>query len=162
MVIYFDDISALFKSENILLGAITLAVVVIFPIIWIIIGKAEAVSSAIFKVMDGHLDDLIAFVIKNFLTQGSRDKVGDYGSKLEKQSTVTRFILEFLFEKINFFEEVSKLLKEKDYSDKELTLKMSARIREEEFFEDLEPSWMTAFILILANVGIIYSAHYFL
>jgi len=161
-VIYFDDIVGLFKQENMLLGSIVLLNVLIFPIIWFILGQQGAINSAIFKVMDGHLESLVEFVIKTFLTQGSRDKIGDYGSKLEEQSTVTKFILEFLFEKINFFEEISKLLKEKDYTDKELSLKMAEKIREEEFFEDLEPSLMIPLLLIVANIGIVYLAHGFL
>jgi len=161
-VIYFDDIVGLFKQENMLLGSIVLLNVLIFPIIWFVLGQQGAISSAIFKVMDGHLESLVEFVIKTFLTQGSRDKIGDYGSKLEEQSTVTKFILEFLFEKINFFEEISKLLKEKDYTDKELSLKMAEKIREEEFFEDLEPSLMIPLLLIVANIGIVYLAHGFL
>ena len=161
-VIYFDDIVGLFKQENMLLGSIVLLNVLIFPIIWFVLGQQGAINSAIFKVMDGHLESLVEFVIKTFLTQGSRDKIGDYGSKLEEQSTVTKFILEFLFEKINFFEEISKLLKEKDYTDKELSLKMAEKIREEEFFEDLEPSLMIPLLLIVANIGIVYLAHGFL
>ncbi|CAA6812110.1 MAG: Unknown protein [uncultured Sulfurovum sp.] len=161
-MVYFDNISGLFQNNNILLGSITIVTVILFPMLWLLFGKTEAVSSAIFKVMNGHLEDLVEFVIKNFLTEGSRDKVGDYGSKLEGQSTVTRFILEFLFEKINFFEEISKLLKEKDYSDEELTLKMCEKIREEEFFEDLEPSLLTPFLLMVVNIGVLYVANYFL
>lgn len=161
-MVYFDNISGLFQNENILLGSITIVTVLLFPMLWLLFGKTEAVSTAIFKVMDGHLESLVEFVIENFLTEGTRDKVGDYGSKLEGQSTVTRFVLEFLFERINFFEEISKLLKEKDYTNKELTVKMCEKIREEAFFEDLEPSLLMPFLLMVVNIGVLYLANYFL
>ena len=50
-ITYFDNISPLFKGENLLLSGISLGIVIIFPIIWLITAKSEALTSAIFKVI---------------------------------------------------------------------------------------------------------------
>ena len=161
-IIYFDNLSALFTGNNIALGVITLATVIIFPIVWLITAKSEALLSAIFKVVDNNLDGLVGFIIDKFVAGKNRDKIGDYTGVLKKQSTITQLILEFFFEKIDFFNDVSELLKEKNYSDEELKVKMVERIREKELFEEYEPSFTTPLILAFVNIGIIYGAEYFL
>ena len=161
-IVYFDNLSSLFRGENISLGVITLATVIIFPIIWLVMAKSEALLSAIFKVVDNHLDSLVGFIIDKFVAGKNRDKIGDYTGVLKKQSTITQLILEFFFEKIDFFNDVSELLKEKNYSDEELKVKMVERIREKELFEEWEPSFITPLVLALANIGIVYGAEYFL
>jgi len=161
-IIYFDNITALFGGENIWIGSITLATVVIFPIVWLITAKSEALLSAIFKVVDNNLDGLVGFIIDKFVAGKNRDKIGDYTGVLKEQSTVTQLILEFFFEKIDFFNDISELLKEKNYSDEELKVKMVERIREKELFEEWQPSFMTPLILTVANIGVIYLAEYFL
>jgi hypothetical protein len=161
-IIYFTNISALFTGEHIALGVITLATVIIFPIVWLITAKSEALLSAIFKVVDNNLEGLVGFIIDKFVAGKNRDKIGDYTSILKKQSTITQLILEFFFEKIDFFNDVSELLKERNYSDEELKVKMVERIREKELFEEYEPSFITPLILALVNIGTIYGAEYFL
>jgi len=161
-ILYFNNITALFSGEHIWLGVITLSTVIIFPIIWLISAKSEALLSAIFKVVDKNLDSLVGFIIDTFVAGKNRDKIGDYTGILKKQSTITQLILEFFFEKINFFNDVSELLKEKNYSDQELKVKMVERIREKELFEEYEPSFITPLILGIVNIGIIYGAEYFL
>jgi len=162
VIVYFNNISSLFKGENLLLGGISLGVVIIFPIIWLINAKSEALTSAIFKIVDNNLDSLVGFIIDKFVTGKDRDKIGDYTGVLKKQSTITQMILEFFFEKINFFNDISELLKEKDYSDEELKVKMVERIREKELFEEWEPSIITPIGLGAINIGAIYIANYFL
>jgi len=161
-IIYFDNISTLFGGKDIWLGSITLATVVIFPIVWLISAKSEALLSAIFKVVDTNLDGLVGFIIDTFVSGKNRETIGDYTGVLNEQSTVTQLILEFFFEKIDFFNDISELLKEKDYSDEELKVKMVERIREKELFEEWQPSFMTPLILAGANIGAIYLAEYFL
>ncbi len=161
-IVYFNNITALFSGEHIWLGVITLTTVIIFPIIWLISAKSEALLSAIFKVVDKNLDSLVGFIIDKFVAGKNRDKIGDYTGILKKQSTITQLILEFFFEKINFFNDVSELLKEKNYSDEELKVKMVERIREKELFEEYEPSFTTPLILTIVNIGVIYGAEYFL
>ena len=161
-IVYFSNITALFSGEQILLGVITLTTVIIFPIVWLLSAKSEALLSAIFKVVDKNLDGLVGFIIDTFVAGKNRDKIGDYTGVLKKQSTVTQLILEFFFEKIDFFNDVSELLKEKNYSDEELKVKMVERIREKELFEEWEPSFITPLILSVVNIGIIYGAEYFL
>jgi len=161
-ILYFDNLSALFTGENISLGVITLATVLIFPIVWLITAKSEALLSAIFKVVDKNLDSLVGFIIDKFVAGKNRDKIGDYTGVLKKQSTITQLILEFFFEKIDFFNDVSELLKEKNYSDEELKVKMVERIREKELFEEWEPSFTTPLALAIANIVIVYGAEYFL
>ena len=161
-VIYFGNISPLFKGENLLLSGISLGVVVIFPIIWLITAKSEALTSAIFKVIDGNLEGLVGFIIDKFVAGKDRETIGDYAGVLENQSTITQMILEFFFEKINFFNDISELLKEKDYSNEELKVKMVERIREKELFEEWEPSIMTPIGLGAVNIGAVYLADYFL
>jgi hypothetical protein len=85
-----------------------------------------------------------------------------YSFFLSEQSTVTQLILEFFFEKIEFFNDISELLKEKNYTDEELKVKMVERIREKELFEEWQPSFMTPLGLMVANIGAIYLADYFL
>jgi hypothetical protein len=161
-IIYFENITALFSGGNIWLGVAVLATVIIFPIIWLLTAKSEALLSAIFKVVEKNLDGLVGFIIDKFVVGKNRDTIGDYTGILKKQNTVTQLILEFFFEKIDFFNDVSELLKEKNYSDEELKVKMVERIREKELFEEWEPSFMTPLFLIIANVGVIYLAEYFL
>ncbi len=161
-IVYFSNITSLFSGEQIWLGVITLATVILFPIIWLITAKSEALLSAIFKVVDKNLDGLVGFIIDKFVSGKNRDKIGDYTGILKKQSTITQLILEFFFEKIDFFNDVSELLKEKNYSDEELKVKMVERIREKELFEEYEPSFMTPLILTIVNIGVIYGAEYFL
>jgi len=50
-ITYFDNIPPPFKGENLLLSGISLGIVIIFPIIWLITAKSEALTSAIFKVI---------------------------------------------------------------------------------------------------------------
>jgi len=161
-IIYFSNITALFSGEHIWLGTVTLATVIIFPIVWLITAKSEAILSAIFKVVDKNLDSLVGFIIDTFVAGKNRDKIGNYTGILKKQSTVTQLILEFFFEKIDFFNDVSELLKEKNYSDEELKVKMVERIREKELFEEWQPTFITPLGLSVANIGIIYGAEYFL
>ena len=161
-IIYFDNISTLFGGENIWLGSITLATVIVFPIIWVLSAKSEALLSAIFKVVDNNLDGLVGFIIDKFVAGKNRETIGNYTGVLKEQSTVTQLILEFFFEKIDFFNDISELLKEKNYSDEELKVKMAERIREKELFEEWEPSFMTPLILAISNIGILYLAEYFL
>jgi len=160
--LYFGNITALFSGKDILLGVITLATIIIFPIIWLITSKQEALLSAIFKVVDRKLDVLVGFIIDKFVAGKNRDKIGDYTAILKKQSTVTQLILEFFFEKIDFFNDVSELLKEKNYSDEELKVKMVERIQEKELFEEWEPSFTTPLLLAFGNIGVLYLANYFL
>jgi hypothetical protein len=77
-VIYYQNISPLFRGENILLGSITLATVVVFPIIWLISAKSEALLSAIFKVVDNNLNSLVGFIIDKFVAGRDRDNWGLY------------------------------------------------------------------------------------
>jgi len=161
-ILYFDNIKPLFGGEDILLGMVTLGGVTLFPIIWLITAKSEAISSAIFKVVDNNLDSLVGFIIDTFVAGKNRDKIGDYTGILKEQSTITQYILEFFFEKIDFFNDVSKLLKEKNYSDEELKVKMVERIREKELFEEWEPSIITPITLGAVNIGVIYMADYLL
>jgi hypothetical protein len=161
-ILYFDNILALFHGENPLQGGIILAVVIIFPIIWLITAKSEALTSAIFKVIDNNLEGLVGFIIDTFVAGKDRETIGDYAGVLKKQSTITQLILEFFFEKINFFNDISELLKEKNYSDEELKIKMVERIREKELFEEWEPSIVTPIGLATVNIGVIYLTDYFL
>jgi len=162
VIIYFQNINSLFQGENILLGSITLLTIIIFPIIWIIIAKSEAIMSAIFKVIDKNLESFVGFIIDKFVAGKNRETIGNYTGTLKNQSKTTQFILEFFFEKIHFFNDVSELLKEKNYSDSELKIKMVERIREKELLEEWEPSFMTPLLLTLVNIGIVYLANYFL
>ena len=160
--IYFDNITELFSGGNLWLGIITLSTVIFFPIVWLLSAKSEAVLSAIFKVVDSNLDGLVGFIIDKFVAGKNREKIGDYTAILKEQSTVTQLILEFFFEKIDFFNDISELLKEKNYSDEELKVKMVERIREKELFEEWQPSFMTPLMLASANIGVVYLAEYFL
>ena len=160
--IYFDNITELFSGGNLWLGIITLSTVIFFPIVWLLSAKSEAVLSAIFKVVDSNLDGLVGFIIDTFVAGKNREKIGDYTAILKEQSTVTQLILEFFFEKIDFFNDISELLKEKNYSDEELKVKMVERIREKELFEEWQPSFMTPLMLASANIGVVYLAEYFL
>ncbi|MCK5855325.1 MAG: hypothetical protein KAG56_08890 [Sulfurovaceae bacterium] len=161
-ITYYTHITGILNGENLWIGAVTIATVTIFPILWLLSAKAEALLSAIFKVVDNNLEGLVGFIIDTFVAGKNRDKIGDYTSILKKQSTITQLILEFFFEKIDFFNDVSELLKEKNYSDAELKIKMVERIREKELFEEWEPSFMTPLGLIFANISIIYIAEQFL
>jgi len=161
-LVYWENISALFSEGNLWLGLITLATVIIFPIIWFLIAQQEALMSAIFKVVNRHLPDLVGFIVEKFLTGNKKEKVADVTGVLNKQSKVTQLILGFFFEKIDFFGEVSQLLKEKNYSNDELTVKMVERIEEKELFEEWEPSFMTPLLLSVANIGVIFLASKFL
>jgi len=156
------NITDLFVGDNILLGSITLATVIIFPIIWFIVAQKEALLSAIFKVVTKNLDVLVGFIIDKFVAGKNRETIGDYTAILKKQSKVTQLILEFFFEKIHFFTDISELLKEKNYSDEELKVKMVERMEERELFEEWEPSFMTPLFLSIANIAIVYLANHFL
>lgn len=161
-IVYWGSISSLFSFENVWVGSITLITLLVFPIVWVLVGKGEALRSAIFKVVNKHLKSLVEFIIETFVTENSRDRLGDYTGILKKQSFITRMILEFFFEKIDFFTDVSELLKEKDYTNKELSLKMVERIEEKALFEEWEPSFITPLFLATSNIGIVYLVNYFL
>lgn len=161
-VVYFENITALFSGNNLWLGIITLSTVIIFPIIWLFSAKTEALLSAIFKIVNKNLDSLVSFIIDNFVAGRNRETLGNYSGILKKQSSITQLILNFFFDKIDFFTDVSELLKEKNYSDEELKVKMVERIREKELFEAWEPSFMLPLFLSLVNIAVIYIAEYFL
>jgi len=162
LFVYMENITALFSGKETILGTITLLTIFIFPIIWLFMAKKEAFLSAIFKVVNESMDDLVGYVIDNFLTNDNQGKVANFLETLERQPKVAQMILGFFFEKVDFFGEVSKLLKEKDYTDTELKVKMVETIEEKEFFEDWEPSFMTPLVLLIVNVATIVLAEYFL
>ena len=161
-VVYWDNIMALVSGDKMLLGSITLISIFFFPFIWFFISKKEATLSAIFKIVDKNVEVLIGFIIDKFVREENKDKLGDYMGVLEKQPKIIQIILGFFFEKIDFFGEVSQLLKEKDYSNEELKVKMLEVIKEKELFEEWEPSFMTPLIFIGVNIGIIALATRFL
>jgi len=161
-VVYWDNIMAFVSGDKMLLGSITLISVFFFPFIWFFISKKEATLSAIFKIVDKNVEVLIGFIIDKFVREENKDKLGDYMGVLEKQPKIIQIILGFFFEKIDFFGEVSQLLKEKDYSNEELKVKMLEVTKEKELFEEWEPSFMTPLIFIGVNIGIIALATRFL
>jgi len=161
-VIYFDNILALFHGEHILLGIITLVSVVGFPFLWFILGQQEAVYASIYKVLSQSSGDVVGFIVDKFITDEKKDKVGDYMGILNRQPKTVQIILGFIFEKIDFFGEVSNLLKEKNYTKDELKLKMVEKIEEKELFEEWTPSLWIPFLLLVANIGVVVIANRFL
>ena len=161
-IVYFGDIIALFHGQNIWLGVIVLATVIGFPILWFVLGQQEAIYASISKVLKESSDEIVSFVVDKFITDDKKDKIGDYMSTLKKQPKTVQIILGFLFEKIDFFTEVSELLKEKEYSKDELKLKMVEKIEEKELFEEWTPTLWTPFLLLIANIAIVIIAHKFI
>jgi len=161
-IVYFGDIIALFHGQNIWLGVIVLATVIGFPILWFVLGQQEAIYASISKVLKESSDEIVSFVVDKFITDDKKDKIGDYMSTLKKQPKTVQIILGFLFEKIDFFTEVSELLKEKEYSKDELKLKMVEKIEEKELFEEWTPTLWTPLLLLIANIAIVIIAHKFI
>jgi len=155
---YFDNITALLNGSNPLLGAITLATVLIFPIIWLFKAKKEALFSAIFKVVNEGLDDVVAFIIDTFLTDDNRERVGNYEEVLKQQSKITQKVLGFIFEKIDFLKEAQRLQSMHHYSDEELKAQMVKHVEEQDLFDRWEPSGWTPLILLALNVGVVVIA----
>jgi hypothetical protein len=162
LFLYMENITALFSGNNVLLGTVTLSTIVVFPIVWLFMAKKEAFFSALFKVINESIDDLVAYVIDNFLTNDNQGKVANFLETFDKQPKIAQMILGFFFDKVDFFGEVSNLFKEKEYSDSELKLKMVEIIEEKDLFEDWEPSFMTPLLLLVANIGIVVLANHFL
>ncbi len=161
-IVYFDNISSLFHGEHILLGIITLLVVIGFPILWFILAQQEALYASIHKVITQGSGDVVGFIIDKFITEDKKDRVGDYMGVLNRQPKTVQIILGFIFDKIDFFGEVSNLLKEKNYSNDELKVKMVEKIEEKELFEEWTPTLWIPFLLLIANVGIVVIANKFL
>jgi len=161
-IVYFDNISSLFHGEHILLGIITLLVVIGFPILWFILAQQEALYASIHKIITQGSGDVVGFIIDKFITEDKKDRVGDYMGVLNRQPKTVQIILGFIFDKIDFFGEVSNLLKEKNYSNDELKVKMVEKIEEKELFEEWTPTLWIPFLLLIANVGIVVIANKFL
>ena len=159
---YFGNITAVISGEGIVLGVITIVTIIIFPIIWFFMAKQEALLGAIFKIVDRGSYKLVEYSVDNFITRDNQGKVGDHLEVLNRQPKVTRIILEFFFEKIDFFGRVGELLKEKDYTNQELKLKMVETIEEKELFEEWEPSFWTPVLLLVVNIGVLILASQFL
>jgi len=161
-ITYFSNITALFHGQDIILGVITLLTIIAFPIIWFITAQQEAIYASIHKILSQSSGDIVGFIVDNFINENSRDRVGDYMGVLNRQSKITQIILTFIFDKIDFFGEVSNLLKEKNYSNSELKLKMVEKIEEKELFEAWSPTLWIPFLLLVANIGIVVMANRFL
>jgi len=161
-VIYFGDILALFHGEHIWFGIVVLVVVIGFPILWFMVAQQEALYASIHKVLTQSSGDVVGFVIDKFITDDKKDRVGDYMGILNKQPKTVQIILGFIFDKIDFFGEVSNLLKEKEYSKDELKLKMVEKIEEKELFEEWTPTLWIPFFLLVANIGVVVIAEKFL
>jgi len=161
-IIYFGNITALFHGEHIIVGVITLLTIIGFPIIWFITAQQEALYASIYKVLSQGSEDVVGFIIDKFVNENNQDRVGDYMGVLNRQSKVVQIILGFIFEKIDFFGEISNLLKEKNYSNSELKLKMVEKIEEKELFEEWEPTLWIPFLLLVANIGVVVLANRFL
>jgi len=161
-ITYFGNITALFHGQDIILGVITLLTIIAFPLIWFITAQQEAIYASIHKILSQSSGDIVGFIVDNFINENSRDRVGDYMGVLNRQSKVTQIILTFIFDKIDFFGEVSNLLKEKNYSNSELKLKMVEKIEEKELFEAWAPTLWIPFLLLVANIGIVVVANRFL
>lgn len=114
------------------------------------------------KILSQSSGEVVGFIIDNFINENSKDRVGDYMGVLNRQSKVVQIILGFIFDKIDFFGEVSNLLKEKNYSNSELKVKMVEKIEEKELFEAWSPTLWIPFFLLVANIGIVVLANKFL
>ncbi len=155
---YFGNITALLSGANPLLGAITLGTVIIFPIIWFLKAKKEALFSAIFKVVNEGLDDVVEFIIDKFLSDDNKETVGNYQEVFKQQSKTTQKILGFIFDKIDFLGEAQRLQSAHNYSDAQLKAKMVAHVEEKDLFDRWEPSLSTPLTLLALNIGIVVVA----
>jgi len=158
--VHFDHIAKLFVGEDLVMGVVTLVTLILFTLVWILMAKKEALFTALFKVVDKSMDELVAFIIDKFVRDDNRDKLGDYTAVLERQPKTVQILLGFFFEKIDFFGEVSKLLKEKNYTNEELKVKMVETTREKELFEEWKPTLWTPFLLLVVNVATIPLVEY--
>jgi hypothetical protein len=149
-------------GESGIVGTITLATVIIFPIIWFVMAKKSALFVAIFKVVDESIDDLVEFVVDTFLAEDNKSKIANYDEVFAEQSKVTQIVLNFFFKQVNFFSHVESLMSQKEYSDAELKQKLIDTIEDKEMFEKWEPSIMTPIYLLGANIGIVVLSSRFL
>jgi hypothetical protein len=149
-------------GESGLVSTITIATVVIFPIIWFIMAKKTALFVAIFKVVDESVDDLVEFVVDTFLAEDNRSKISNYDEVFLEQSKVTQMVLNFFFEQVNFFPQVESLMSQRDYSDSELKQELIDTIEDKEAFQKWEPSLMTPLYILMANIGVVVLASRFI
>ena len=161
-IVYLKNITTMLTGEHLLLGIITIATVIIFPIIWLVLAKKTALFMALFKVVDESIDDLVEYVVDNFLTKDNQGKVKNYDEVMAQQPKIAQKVLGYFFEKVDFFKEAESIMAKKSYSDKELKSKLIANIEEKSFFENLEPSSMNTIYMILSNIGIVVIASRFL
>jgi hypothetical protein len=161
-IVYLENITAMLTGEHLLLGVITIATVVIFPIIWLVLAKKTALFMALFKVLDESIDDLVEYVVDKFLTKDNQGKIKNYDEVMAQQPKIAQKVLGYFFEKVDFFKEAESIMAKKSYSDKELKSRLIANIEEKEFFENLEPSSMNTIYMILANIAIVVIASRFL
>ncbi len=161
-IIYLKNITTMLTGEHLLLGIITIATVIIFPIIWLVLAKKTALFMALFKVVDESIDDLVEYVVDNFLTKDNQGKVKNYDEVMAQQPKIAQKVLGYFFEKVDFFKEAESIMAKKSYSDKELKSKLIANIEEKSFFENLEPSSMNTIYMIVSNIGVVVIASRFL
>ncbi len=161
-IIYLKNITTMLTGEHLLLGIITIATVIIFPIIWLVLAKKTALFMALFKVVDESIDDLVEYVVDNFLTKDNQGKIKNYDEVMAQQPKIAQKVLGYFFEKVDFFKEAESIMAKKSYSDKELKSKLIANIEEKSFFENLEPSSMNTIYMILSNIGVVVIASRFL
>lgn len=161
-IVYLKNITTMLTGEHLLLGIITIATVIIFPIIWLVLAKKTALFMALFKVVDESIDDLVEYVVDNFLTKDNQGKVKNYDEVMAQQPKIAQKVLGYFFEKVDFFKEAESIMAKKSYSDKELKSKLIANIEEKSFFENLEPSSMNTIYMILSNIGVVVIASRFL
>ena len=161
-IVYLKNITTMLTGEHLLLGIITIATVIIFPIIWLVLAKKTALFMALFKVVDESIDDLVEYVVDNFLTKDNQGKIKNYDEVMAQQPKIAQKVLGYFFEKVDFFKEAESIMAKKSYSDKELKSKLIANIEEKSFFENLEPSSMNTIYMILSNIGVVVIASRFL
>lgn len=161
-LIYFKNFTGFSEIHGVLLGSISLITVVGFPIIWFILAKKTALLVAIFKAVDENKDDLVAYIIDTFLAEDNRSKIADFDQKFSEQSRVTQIILNFFFDRFDFFGDVQRLLSEQNYTDTELKAKMVEELEAKEIYEEWKPSFWTPIVLIIVNIGIVILATRFL
>ncbi len=161
-IVYLENITAMLTGEHLLLGVITIATVIIFPIMWLVLAKKTALFMALFKVLDESIDDLVEYVVDKFLTKDNQGKIKNYNEVMAQQPKIAQKVLGYFFEKVDFFKEAESIMAKKSYSDKELKSRLIANIEKKSFFENLEPSSMNTSYMVLSNIAIVVIASRFL
>lgn len=153
-------------------GALTLAIVLLSPLAYLILGKKQGISAALYVILDRHRVPVIHYLLTRFfarypelLDQPGAErpallaKLADLREFVGRQSFLIRLVLQNFLSQIDFAAELDRAMTEADQQGLTGNAKLdhvSAAVSRSAPAEAFEPGWQLPALVIGANVGLVW------